>query len=494
MQEERTMLLKMDIYTIVRLKESGKSFRQIARDTGIDRKTISQKYHQYKQALHDLQEGDRPIEEIQERIVGNIKYDTSNRPKLKYNDAMDQYLDEILEFEKQKLNDLGITHKQKLTNRQIHKLIRDAGFDIGLTTISEQVKLKRNKHKECFIKQSYDLGDRVEYDFGEVKLKHGNIIRKYYIAVFAAPALGFTWARLYKRQDKSVFLDSHVRFFDEVSGVYREVVYDNMRNVVKKFIGRNHKELNEDLISMALYYGFEINVTNCFSGNEKGFVESRVKKVRNEAFALRYEFDTFEDAQEYLRQEMKRLNSNVDFIQEQAKLLPYKPKLNLANITVNRVNKYSFIQKDNVFYSVPEHLVGREVTVHSYFDHLNIYANRELICTHKKGDELFGYVIDITHYLNTFLKKPGAIKHSSALKQIPKLEFIYKTYYNDNPNEFVLLLKEYQNLQIDELVEVLKEQSEPMSKQVVESNVVQLTKSELMKVTELYQLGGSHAD
>lgn len=43
-------------------------------------------------------------------------------------------------------------------------------------------------------------------------------------------------------QKKDVFLDSHVRFFEMVGGVYREVVYDNMKNVVTRFIGRNEKE------------------------------------------------------------------------------------------------------------------------------------------------------------------------------------------------------------------------------------------------------------
>lgn len=72
-------------------------------------------------------------------------------------------------------------------------------------------------------------------------------------------------------------MDSHVRFFEMVKGVYKEVVYDNMKNVVTKFIGKTEKVLNKDLINMSLYYGFEINVTNCFSGNEKGHVEGSVK-------------------------------------------------------------------------------------------------------------------------------------------------------------------------------------------------------------------------
>ncbi len=66
-----------------------------------------------------------------------------------------------------------------------------------------------------------------------------------------------------------------------IGGIWKEIVYDNMRNVVSKLIEKNEKELNEDLVKMSLYYGFEINVTNAFSGNEKGYVEGSVKYLRN---------------------------------------------------------------------------------------------------------------------------------------------------------------------------------------------------------------------
>lgn len=62
-----------------------------------------------------------------------------------------------------------------------------------------------------------------------------------------------------------------------IGGMYKEIVYDNMRNVVTRFIGRNEKEINPNLSNFANYYGFTVNVTNCFSGNEKGHVEGSVR-------------------------------------------------------------------------------------------------------------------------------------------------------------------------------------------------------------------------
>lgn len=207
----------------------------------------------------------------------------------KYTEEMDQLLDEILEDEQEKCKLLG-TNKQKLTQLQICEIFEQRGFDISQSTISNKIREKRNKPKECYIRQKYDYGDRLEFDFGEVGLVIDGVVDTYYMAVLSSPAANFRWAYLYKNQKKAVFLDAHVRFFEMVEGCYKEVVYDNMKNVVTRFIGKNEKQLNEDLIKLAIYYGFDINVTNCFGGNEKGHVENSVKTVRNKVFATHLSF------------------------------------------------------------------------------------------------------------------------------------------------------------------------------------------------------------
>ena len=134
-----------------------------------------------------------------------------------------------------------------------------------------------------------------------------------------------------------------------LGGIYKEVVYDNMRNVVTKFIGKNEKELNEDLIKMSIYYGFEINVTNAFSGNEKGYVEGSVKYLRNKIFAENYKFISEEAAIEYMESQLIKLNENSQIEEEKKHLKIAKPPLELANITSSVVNKYGFIQIENTW-------------------------------------------------------------------------------------------------------------------------------------------------
>jgi hypothetical protein len=110
-----------------------------------------------------------------------------------------------------------------------------------------------------------------------------------------------------------------------------------MRNVVKKFIGKNEKELNEDLVKMSMYYSFQINVTNCFKANEKGHVEKSVDVLRNQIFAAHWTFNSLEDAQEYAYSQLLKLNENSQMEEEKQHLRPYRPPLELAILSNPRL-------------------------------------------------------------------------------------------------------------------------------------------------------------
>lgn len=414
----------------------------------INRKTVSKYWNEYLEQTELLSNPNSKKTEIQEVMCSKPSYDSSTRKSRKHTIEMDKLLDEILENEKEKCKLLG-TNKQKLTQVQIHQMIVDAGLDIGLTTIAISISEKRKKTKECFIRQSYD--------FGEVKLLINGELGNYHLAVLSSPATNFRWAYLYKNQKQDVFMDSHVKFFEMIGGAYKEVVYDNMRNVVTKFVGKNEKKLNTELIKMSLYYGFDINVTNCFKGNKKGHVEGSVKIIRNKVFATNYKFRTFEEAAEYLNNRLIKLNKDTQIREEIKHLLPYKPKLELAKNSVQKVNKYSFIRVENNFYSVPEYLVDKEITAKVYYDKICAYANNNIVCEHKKIDGTNEISIDITHYLNSLNKKPGALKNSLALKSIPRLKTIYDKYFNTNPKEFIEVLKKNQEKSLEELFQVLEE-------------------------------------
>jgi hypothetical protein len=409
-----------------------------------------------------LSEEGADIKGIQGEMYAEPKYDTRNRKRTKYTEAVDSRLREILEEEEKKTRRLGIRHKQRLTNKQIHAIIAREGHDISRPTINIEVGKLRKRLREVYIHQEYDPGDRLEYDFGEVKLDCGLGNKTYHMAVFtvAGGEKPIRWAYLYTNEKQGVFMDSHVKFFEMCGGVWREVVYDNMRNVVRKFIGRNEKELNAELVKMATYYGYQINVTNCFKGNEKGSVETSVKVLRNEVFAEKTKFNSLEDAQEYLQSRLIKLNDMDRMEEEKRHLLPYKPPLELAVISENTVNPYSFICVDTAFYSVPEYFVGKKVIVKKYHDEIRVYAGNELICKHKR---VFGngkMSVDIYHYLDTLLKKPGAIRNSVALKRIPRLKAIFDTFYASQPKKFIEIFLKNKELPVNEIIALFEEKTQ----------------------------------
>ena len=449
------MITQMEKNTIITLKLKGKSNRQIAKEVGINRKTVALYWYEYERLIEQLQpDGDNRA--LQEQIISAARYDSSSRKPRKYNRQIDQAINQILEQEVQKARELGSSHKQKLTNKQIHCLLKDRGYDIGLTVTTDHVRAKRQKIAKTFIRQEYDFGDRLEYDFGEVRLIINGVAGKYYLAVFGSPKSSLRWAYLYKNQKKDVFLDSHVRFFDMVGGVYREVIYDNMKNVVTAFIGKNEKQLNTDLTAMSTYYGFSPNVTNCFRGNEKGFVESSVKKVRKEVFALRYRFDSLEQAEQYLETELIRMNAGSQIEEERKHLLPARPRLELSKMTEQKVDKYSFVRVENNFYSVPEYLTGRQVTIRSYVKEIVVYAGLHEVCRHIKKDGYEEMSVDILHYLGTLFKKPGAIRNSKALKSQADLKAVFDRYYITRARQFIAIMRTYQNRPMDEIVHILQ--------------------------------------
>lgn len=493
----RGVMTLKEKHTIIKLKEQGHSNREVARMTDIHRKTVARYWNDYLENTASL-ERMTDIRSVQEAIVSPPRYDASRRGPKKYTEEIDMLLDAILEGEADKDTILGKGHKQKLTAIQIHQKIRDAGHDIGITVVTDHIREKKAKAKEVFIRQEYDFGARLEYDFGEVKLVIDGTAGTYHLAVISSPGADFRWAYLYTSQKKEVFLDSHVRFFEMAGGCYEEVVYDNMRNVVSRFIGRSEKQLNTDLIKMSLYYGFRINVTNCFSGNEKGHVECSVKIIRNKVFAPRCHFDTFADAEAYLAEKLVKMNERSMFKEEQNHLKPYRPPLELAEISDQKVDKYSFVRVDNNFYSVPDYLVGRRVLIKTYATEIVVFSSGNKVCSHRKKEGFHETSVEIVHYLSTFMRKPGALKNSIALRSKDELKAVFDKYFTGRAREFIEILSENQDKELPEVIEILLAAKDPLKNKMpdtIEDNVTEKTVSGLAALSALFsEPGGRYAN
>lgn len=124
------------------------------------------------------------IIEVQEDIVSKPKYNSENRVRRKITSEFLKTLQIIIEDEENKEKVLG-TNKQVLTKKQIYELLKKQGFTASYSSVVLEMKRIKSSGNECFIRQDYNYGDRLEYDFGEVKLIINEILKKYYIVIYA---------------------------------------------------------------------------------------------------------------------------------------------------------------------------------------------------------------------------------------------------------------------------------------------------------------------
>lgn len=466
----------------------GKPQRTIAMELGISPTTVNKYVQEYKEAQRKaaLETDEKIKAEILKNAIDAPKMKKpSSRKRRKFTDEISQRLNEILSDEQKKKEILGNWDKQKLNAAMIHRILIDEGFDIGLTTIKREISRRCRRRKECFIKQEYPFGQRYEFDFGEVKLVIGGQLRKFNLAVMAAPASGFRWAFLYQTQKFQTFLEAHQRFFEMTGGTPDEIVYDNMRNVVSSFKNKE-KTINRELIKFANYYGFAIKTANVRKGNEKGTVEEAVKITRRQAFADKYRFESIEEAEAHLNHSMEKLNRNSLVKEERAFLKPLPPKYETASLVERKVNKYGFVSLNSISYSVPDHLVGRTVLVKEYDERIEIYCQGIQESVHKKpADGKTKTCAELTHFLHTLEQKPGALRNSAVLKSKPELKILFDLYFSAQPDEFIALVSKYQDLSEKQMAEQIRKHIESEKPEAIEKD--DPSQKQILMIAEMFR-------
>lgn len=440
-------------------QNQGMSMSDIARELNLSVTTVS-KYvgisnEQKRQLLE--QKPDATSKEINEAIMQALlqkpKYDASNRKPTKMTEEVVQLIEECLE-ENERKRRMGLG-KQTMKRIDIWEyLTKEYHLDISYSTVKRKINELLSQKKEAFIRQEYSPGDACEFDWGTVKLKIDGKYRKFQMAVFTVSRSNYRFAKLYHRQDTAAFQESHVDFFEHVGAVFREVVYDNMKTAVAKFVGKE-KEPTEALMQLSLYYGFSYRFCNIASGNEKPRVERSVEYIRRKTFSHPGAdvFNSLEEANIALQKKCAELNAqglttNGEIPDEVIKVekehaLPVPPPLSCYVRSTGRVDKYSTVAVDRNHYSVPDCMVGKDVIVHLHTSRVKIYsaADSSLLADHERSFEKRKWKIDIYHYLSTLKTKPGALKGSTAMLQMDTQLFnIYETYYINNPKEFLDVL------------------------------------------------------
>jgi transposase len=397
--------------------------------------------------------------QIENGLSSKPKYDSSGRLKRRLTDEVSESILKCLSENKEKRSK-GL-HKQQMKKIDIYEYLLEQGYNIGYTTVCNYIRGLVKSEKESFIKQLYSPGDAAEFDWGDVKLYIAGKLLTLNMAAFTSAYSNHRWAKLFYRQDTLAFSQSHIDYFEYLQGAHRELVYDNMRVAIRKFVGHNIKEPTIALLELSNYYKFDFRFCNIRKGNEKGHVERSVEYVRRKSFSRNLDFKDISEANLHLLKVLNNLNNKGQQLSENKTANELfedeKKHLYQTNIPYKcfaedyaKVDKYSVIILFGNRYSVPDFLVGKLLEVKIFAEKIDIYYNKEFVCSHVRNYGAHAWVLDINHYLTTLSRKPGALKGSLVFSQVEeKVKNLYNDYFTDDSRGFIELLKYCKDKNID---------------------------------------------
>jgi transposase len=143
-----------DISRIVDLYDLYKSYRRVARELKISRNTVKK----YVLRVKEVQDG--LADEILPKNRGIIQ------PSRVLTEPVRQKIHEHLE------SNLSRPKKQRITAKRIWELLIEEGHRIGYSSVKNEVAhwKRTNAPREVFILQEPRVGQRAEFDLGEVTL------------------------------------------------------------------------------------------------------------------------------------------------------------------------------------------------------------------------------------------------------------------------------------------------------------------------------------
>ncbi len=242
---------------------------------------------------------------------------------------------------------------------------------------------------------------------------------------------GNTVHRIYPTQAQEAFLEGHIDAFEDIGGIpTRHIRYNNLTDTVVKVIygsGRQRTE-NQRWVLFRSHYGFDAlySPSGIEGAHEKGGIEGDVGRFRRTHLSPMPVVDSLAELNEKVRQwdlddENRRIGDRIrtvaqDFALERQLLAPipaerFEPGMSLTP----RVSRSSLVRVRMASYSVPARFIGRQVRVALRASELVIFDGRTEVARHPRIVAVHGQSVNLDHYLEVLLHKPGALPGSTAL-------------------------------------------------------------------------------
>jgi len=284
-----------------------------------------------------------------------------------------------------------------LTAVRLWREIGERGFAGGYTAVKRAVQELRPDPAQPFeVRFETPPGLQGQVDLARFEVSFTDEPSDRRIVWLFSLVLGHSrliWARFVVHQDLGSVLRCHVAAFEALGGAPREILYDRMKTAV---LGEDADGLvvyNRSLLDLARHFGFQPKACRPYRPQTKGKVERPFRYIREDFFLAR-SFRNLDDLNAQLRRWLDtvanpRLHAttrqvvNEAFARERPALvplplLPYRAVLRLER----RISHEGMISVGGNAYSVPDTARRRVLEVHSLVDEIRILEAGVLIASH----------------------------------------------------------------------------------------------------------------
>ena len=225
---------------ILDLHRQGLTVSEIARQCGLDRKTV-RRY--IERGLEPPTYGPR-------------------KPRRTVLDPFTAYLRERVEA------------YPGLTGARLLRELKELGYPGGYTAVTDFLRDVRPRPAPGFeVRFETAPGEQGQVDFAQFQVVFADEPTTPRIVWLFSMVLGYSrliWARFVMHQDLPTVLRCHVAAFEALGGAPRELLYDRMKTAVIRDGERDGIVYNRALIDLARHYGFHPESLPALSGEDQG--------------------------------------------------------------------------------------------------------------------------------------------------------------------------------------------------------------------------------
>ncbi len=352
-----------ELFMLHQLHEEGLSISEIARRSGLDRKTV-RKY---------LQQG------MQAPRYG---------PRVPRPQLLDPY--------RSYLRDRIKAHPT-LRGARLLREIQVLGYPGSYTRLTDYLREIRPPRQNGFEHRFETApGVQAQVDFAQFKTVFTDEPDRVRVVWLFSLVLGFSRylvGQFVTGQHLAVVLRCHLDAFAELGGVPQEILYDRMKTAVLGEDEERQVIYNAKLLELAAHFGFRPRACAAYRAKTKGKVERPFRYVREDFFLARA-FRNLEDLNAEFTQ-WRQETANVRchgttrrivvqaFAEDQAALqsLP-ETRFNAVLSVERRISRDGMVSINGNAYSVPDTTTRRVVNVHVLADEIRIFEDRRLLAVH----------------------------------------------------------------------------------------------------------------